>query len=79
MTEPVSDSLLKLLAEWAGVEVELVETEPAGDDVYGAPSPRLVLVLLAKAGAPKRCSQCGAIVERIRGASEPRVRDVPLV
>jgi len=78
MAEPVSDALLKLLGEWEGFEVERVETEAEGDDVFGAPAPRLVLVLRAKADFPKRCSQCGAIVEKIHDVSERRVRDLPL-
>ena len=43
MTEPVSDALLKLLGECDGFEVERVDTEAQGDDVFGAPAPRLVL------------------------------------
>lgn len=78
MTEPVSDALLKLLGEWEGFEVERVDPEAQGDDVFGAPAPRLVLVLRAKAGVPKRCSQCGAIVDKIHDVSERRVRDLPL-
>lgn len=78
MAEPVSDALLKLLGEWEGFEVERVETEAEGDDVFGASAPRLVLVLRAKADVPKRCSQCGAIVEKIHDVSERRVRDLPL-
>ena len=75
MTEPVSDALLKLLGDWDGLEVGWVETEPAGDDVFGAPAPRLVL---ARAGALKRFSPCVAVVESIRDASEFGVRDLPL-
>ena len=76
MAEPISDALLKLLGEWEGFEVERVETEAEGDDVFGAPAPRLVLVLRAKRDVPKRCSQCGAIVEKIHDVSERRVRDL---
>jgi transposase len=78
MAEPVSDALLKLLGEWEGFEVERMETEAEGDDVFGAPAPRLVLVLRAKADVPKRCSQCGGIVEKIHDVSPRRVRDLPL-
>jgi transposase len=78
MAEPVSDALLKLLGEWEGFDVERVETEAAGDDVFGAPAPRLVLSLRAKPAVPKRCSRCGAIVEKIHDMSERRVRDLPL-
>ena len=46
--------------------------------MFGAHAPRLVLVLRAKADVPKRCSQCGAIVEKIHDVSERRVRDLPL-
>jgi hypothetical protein len=62
MAEPVSNAPLKLLGEWEGFEVERVETEAEGDDVFGAPAPRLVL--RAKADVPKRCSQCVVIVEK---------------
>ena len=78
MAELVSDALRKLLGEWERFEVERVETDAEGDDVFGAPAPRLVLVLRAKADVPKRCSQCGAIVEKIHDVSERRVRDLPL-
>lgn len=78
MTDPASDALPKLLGEWEGFDVERVETEAEGDDVFGAPAPRLVLVLRAKANAPKRFSQCGTIVEEIHDVSERRVRDLPL-
>jgi transposase len=78
MAEPVSDALLKLLGEWEGFEVERVEHETEGDDVFGAPAPRLVLVLRANADVPKRCSQCGEIVEKIHDVSVRRVRDLPL-
>lgn len=78
MAEPVSDALLQLLGEWDGFEIERVETEAAGEDVFGAPAPRLVLVLRAKADAPKRCSRCGAVVDQIQDVSERRVRDLPL-
>lgn len=83
MAEPVCDALLKLLkllkllGEREGFEVERVETELEGDDVFGAPA-RLVLVLRAKADVPKRCSQCGAMVEIIHDVSARRLRDLPL-
>jgi transposase len=78
MAEPVSDALLKLLGESDGFYLERVETEAARDYVFGAPAPRLVLSLRAKPDVPKRCSQCGAIVEKIHDMSERRVRDLPL-
>ncbi len=77
MREP-SEELLKLVGTWEGFEVVEVSAEEAGDDVFGAPAPRLVLVLQAMADHPKRCSQCGAVVEKIHDVSERRVRDLPL-
>jgi len=59
MSEPVSEALLQVVGEWEGFEIARVSTEDVGDDVFGAPAPRLVLVLQPKAGHPKRCSQCG--------------------
>ena len=78
MAELVSDALRKLLGEWERFEVERVERDAEGDDVFGAPAPRLVLVLRAQADGPTRCSQCGAIVEKIHDVRARRVRDLPL-
>jgi len=78
MTEPVSRDLLGVLGDWEGFEVAQITTEAVGEDVFGAPAPRLVLVLRPKAGHAKRCSQCGAVVEKVHDVSERRVRDLPL-
>jgi len=78
MTERMWRELVKVLGEWDGFEIADITTEPAGDDVFGLPAPRLVLVLQPKPGHPKRCSQCGAIVEKIHDVSERRVRDLPV-
>ncbi len=78
MSEPVSRDLLALLGDWEGFEVVEITAEEAGDDGFGAPAPRLVLLLQPKAGHAKRCSQCGAIVEKVHDVSKRRVRDLPL-
>ena len=78
MSKLVSRDLVKLLGEWEGFELVEMTTEETGGDVFGAPAPRVVLVLQPKAGHPKRCSQCGEIVEKIHDVSERRVRDLPI-
>lgn len=78
MDEPVAAALLQLVGSWEGFEVAHVAEEEGEGDVFGAPAPRLVLVLQPKPGHPKRCSQCGAIVDKIHDVSERRVRDLPL-
>ena len=49
MSEPVSEALLQALGEWEGFEIAGASTEDVGDDVFGAPAPRLVLALQPKA------------------------------
>lgn len=75
MHESASQDLLKLVGTWEGFEVVGVSSEEGAGDVFGAPAPALVLRLQPKADYAKRCSQCGAIVEKIHDVSERRVRD----
>jgi hypothetical protein len=50
MAEPMSRELLTVLGEWEGFDVTALSTEADGQDVFGAPAPRLVLVLQPKPG-----------------------------
>jgi transposase len=71
--------LLDALGGWEGFEVTEVRREDElKPDVLGFPSARLVIVLRAKPGAPKRCSRCGSVVAEIHDVSERRVRDLPM-
>lgn len=49
MSKLVSRDLVKLLGEWEGFELVEMTTEETGGDVFGAPAPRVVLVLQPKA------------------------------
>lgn len=79
MNESVSRDLLQLLETWEGFDVVGVSSDAEGpSDVFGAPAPQLVLMLQPKANHPKRCSQCGAIVDKMHDVSVRRVRDLPM-
>ena len=71
MDESAARDLLQLVGTWEGFEVVGVSEEAGPDgDVFGLPAPRLVLVLQPKADHVKRCSTCGAPVEKIHDVSE---------
>ncbi len=79
MDEQAAQQLLQLVGAWEGFDVVAVTEDASADgDVFGAPAPRLVLVLRAKADHVKRCSKCGAPVSKVHDVSERRVRDLPL-
>ena len=70
--------MLEQLGDWDGFEVVDVTTESTlAPDALGLPAARLIIRLEAKAGMPKRCSRCGAVVVEIHDTSERRVRDLP--
>ena len=75
MRESVSQGLLKLVGTWEGFDVVGASAEAGDGDVFGPPAPRLMLVLQPKADHPKRCSQCGAIVDKIHDVTRRENRD----
>jgi transposase len=77
MTEAELRDVLDKLGGWEGFEIAAIRTEPVGEDVFGAPAPRLVLVLQPAPGHPRRCSQCGTPVEKLHDVTVRRVRDLP--
>lgn len=78
MTDRIGRAFLDQVGDWDGFEVVDVTTEAEpGPDALGQPAPRLIIRLEPKAGVPKRCSRCGAVVVEIHDTSERRVRDLP--
>jgi len=56
----------------------VTEEASADGDVFGLSAPRLVLVLQLKADHVKRCSKCGAPIDKVHDVRERRVRDLPI-
>lgn len=70
------EEITALLGGWEGFELVGV-TRTAASETH--PVPAVVLTLEPAAGAPKRCSRCGEIVEAVHDVSERRVRDLPIM
>lgn len=69
------EEITALLGGWKGFELVGVERTPA---TAAHPVPAIVLTLRPVRGVPKRCSQCGEILDAVHDVTERRVRDLPI-
>ena len=79
MTDDGLGVFLDQIGAWDGFEVaQVTQDDEVARDALGLPATRLIIELRAKAGHPKRCSRCGAIVGEVHDVTLRRVRDLPL-
>src|SRR4051812_39251264 len=72
--------MLELVGAWEGFEIEGWSIdEGLAADAFGLSAPRLTIALRPKADIGRRCSRCGAVVDKIHDVSERRVRELPLL